>query len=141
MLYNRGVNKIALQLTEVIATEKNYNISRLLDFYGEMLPDRQRLAVSLYYNDDLSLSEVAEELGISRQGVRASLKRSEETLCGWEAKLGLAARFEETLKSCKELRKLAEIARRDGQNSNNKELVQVADRVTAFTEQLEKEIT
>ena len=91
-MYNRGVNENALQLTEVIATEKNYNISRLLDFYGEMLPDRQRLAVSLYYNDDLSLSEIAEELGISRQGVRASLKRSEEALCSWEEKLGLAAR-------------------------------------------------
>ncbi|MBQ7847547.1 MAG: DNA-binding protein, partial [Clostridia bacterium] len=42
----------------------------LLDFYGELLTERQRELADLYYNDDLSLSEVAEECGITRQGVR-----------------------------------------------------------------------
>ena len=58
-----------------------------------MLTERQADTVELYYNDDLSLSEVGTELGISRQGVRDNLKRAEAILYDVESKLGLAARF------------------------------------------------
>ena len=53
---------------------KNLEIALLFDFYGEMLTDKQRDVVELYYNDDLSLSEIAENEGITRQGVRDSIK-------------------------------------------------------------------
>lgn len=70
--------------------EKDLNISFLLDFYGEVLPENQRDILDLYYNEDLSLSEIAENRGISRQGVRHNLKRGEDQLIFLEEKLGLA---------------------------------------------------
>ncbi|MBQ2932893.1 MAG: YlxM family DNA-binding protein [Clostridia bacterium] len=73
--------------------EKNVEISLLFSFYGKMLTDRQADTVELYYNEDLSLSEVGAELGISRQGVRDNLKRAEAILYDTEKRLGLAERF------------------------------------------------
>ena len=75
--------------------EKNIEISLLFDFYGQLLSDKQHEAVMLYYNDDLSLAEISEHLGITRQGVRDSIKRAEATLLEMEDKLGLAKRFRE----------------------------------------------
>ena len=63
---------------------KNLEISMLLDFYGEMLTDKQREVVSLYYNEDLSLAEIASIAQITRQGVRDSIKRGEATLIDME---------------------------------------------------------
>ena len=60
--------------------EKNLNVSILLDFYGAMLTEKQREAVEYYYNDDLSLSEIADNQGISRQGVRDAINRAEALL-------------------------------------------------------------
>ena len=74
---------------------KNMEIALLLDFYGEMLTEKQKDMVELYYNDDLSLSEIAENAGISRQGVRDSIKRAEGQLLEMEERLGLARRFRE----------------------------------------------
>lgn len=75
--------------------EKDLRISLLLDFYGEILTEKQREVVAFYYNDDLSLAEIAEHAGISRQGVRDAIKRGEATLLFMEEKLGLARRFGE----------------------------------------------
>ena len=72
--------------------EKDWNISYLLDFYGEMLPEKKRSVMDLYYNEDLSLAEIAEQIGISRQGVRDIVKKTEEELFFWEERLGLAKR-------------------------------------------------
>ena len=47
--------------------EKNLEVGLLLDFYGDILPERRREMIELYYNDDLSLAEVAEQLGVTRQ--------------------------------------------------------------------------
>jgi predicted DNA-binding protein YlxM (UPF0122 family) len=69
--------------------EKVLEISMLYDFYGQMLTDKQRDIIELYYNDDLSLGEISESLGISRQGVYDMLKRSEKILYGYEEKLCL----------------------------------------------------
>ena len=60
--------------------EKNLDISILLDHYGEMLTEKQREVIDLYYNQDLSLAEIAEQEGISRQGVRDNIKRAEAQL-------------------------------------------------------------
>lgn len=72
---------------------KNLEISVLLDFYGEMLTEKQRDVVELYYNEDLSLSEIAAHSQITRQGVRDSIKRAEGILLDLEERLGLAKRF------------------------------------------------
>ena len=73
--------------------EKNVEISLLFSFYRNMLTERMADTVDLYYNEDLSLSEIGSHLGISRQGVRDNLKRAEAVLYATEEKLGLAARF------------------------------------------------
>jgi len=73
--------------------EKNLEMSQLLDFYGETLSERKLSVMSLYYNEDLSLAEVADEIGISRQGVRELIKKAEKELTELEEKLGLAERF------------------------------------------------
>ncbi|MCL2035630.1 MAG: putative DNA-binding protein [Oscillospiraceae bacterium] len=72
---------------------KNLDISVLLDFYGDMLTEKQREVVQFYYNEDLSLAEIAEHSAITRQGVRDSIKRAESQLLDYEEKLGLYSRF------------------------------------------------
>ncbi len=73
--------------------EKNVEISLLLSFYGNILTPKQLDAATLYYNEDLSLSEISEILGITRQGVRDNVKRAEAVLYQMEEKLGLCKRF------------------------------------------------
>lgn len=73
---------------------KNLQIAVLLDYYGELLTEKQRDFISLYYDEDLSLAEIAENEGITRQGVRDSIKRAEALLFEMEEKLGFAKRFE-----------------------------------------------
>ena len=75
--------------------EKNLNISLLLDFYGDILTERQNEMLNMYYNEDCSLSEIADNFSISRQGVRSVLKKGETILVEMEDKLRLAARFVE----------------------------------------------
>jgi Uncharacterized protein conserved in bacteria len=72
---------------------KDLRITFLLDFYGDMLTDKQREVVEAYYNEDLSLAEIASEKGITRQGVRDAIKRAEQQLIEMEERLGLAKRF------------------------------------------------
>lgn len=74
---------------------KDLNISMLYDFYGDLLTEKQQEVIELYYNEDLSLAEIAAHSGITRQGVRDSIKRAEFQLSEFEMQLGLAARFEE----------------------------------------------
>lgn len=73
--------------------EKNLQIGYLLDFYGDILPERKRSVMEMYYNEDLSLSEIATEIDISRQGVRDIIKKTEEELYFYEEKLGLAEKL------------------------------------------------
>lgn len=70
-----------------------YRMALLYDFYGDMLTDRQKEFYDLYYNEDLSLSEIAENYGISRQGVRDVIVRAEATLTELEDKTGIIRRF------------------------------------------------
>ena len=85
----------------------NIQITLLLDLYGEALTQKQRDYLEYYYNDDLSLSEIAENEGITRQGVRDAVKRAEAVLFDMESKL----RFSEKLASIYEgLDSIAECA-------------------------------
>lgn len=70
--------------------------SLLLDFYGELLTEKQRECCELHFNEDLSLTEIAEQCGISRQGVWDNLRRAEAALEEIEEKTGLIRRFSET---------------------------------------------
>ena len=73
--------------------DKNLRMALLFDFFGDLLTEKQRTYFDLYYNDDLSLSEIAQQTGISRQGVRDNLIRAEHILCEYEEKTGIVERF------------------------------------------------
>ena len=77
------------------STVKNqtYRMTMLFDFYGDILTERQRELFDLYYNEDLSLAEIAENCGISRQGVRDVIVRAEAAMTELEDKTGLVKRF------------------------------------------------
>ena len=70
-----------------------YRMTMLFDFYGELLTDRQKEFFDLYYNEDLSLAEIAENYGISRQGVRDVIVRAEGIMTEMEDKTGIIKRF------------------------------------------------
>ncbi len=73
--------------------DKNVQIGLLFSFYRNMLTDRQTECIDLYYNEDLSLAEISEHLGITRQGVRDNIKRAEHTMYDTEERLGLVSKF------------------------------------------------
>lgn len=77
--------------------------SMLLDFYGELLTEKQRTCFDLHYNEDLSLSEIAEMLGISRQGAWDNIRRAEMAMEDVEKKTGLIGRFEENRSALEQL--------------------------------------
>lgn len=83
-----------------------YRMAMLFDFYGDLLTDRQKEFYDLYYNDDLSLAEIAENYEITRQGVRDIIVRAERTLEDVEEKTGLIRRFHETREATAQLRAL-----------------------------------
>ena len=87
---------------------KDLSISYLLDFYGQMLTDKQREVTEFYYNDDLSLAEIADHCHSTRQGVRDSIKRAEAQLREYEEKLGLARRFVEIQNGLDEITRCAQ---------------------------------
>lgn len=90
---------------------KNLRMSMLYDFFGDLLTDKQREYFDLYYNADLSLSEIAENEGISRQGVRDVILRAEKILTDTEEKTGVVARWDEVQAIAgKALEKLSEIS-------------------------------
>lgn len=72
---------------------KNLYISALLDVYGAFLNDKSRALTEYYYNDDLSLSEISENEGITRQGVRDQIKRAEAQLLSLEEKCHYCEKF------------------------------------------------
>lgn len=84
-----------------------FEMTLLFDFYGELLTEKQQEYFDLYYNGDLSLSEIAEADGITRQGVRSVLKRAEETLTDTEEKTGLVGRFGEQRRVVSKIETLA----------------------------------
>lgn len=82
---------------------KNLEITILLDFYGDMLTPKQREFLDYYYNEDLSLAEIAANVGITRQGVRDAIKRAECQLIEMEQRLGLVERFKDVQSGLEEI--------------------------------------
>jgi hypothetical protein len=83
--------------------DKNVKVSLLLDIYGKLLTDKQYQMLDDYYNNDLSLAEVAENVGITRQAVRDNLLKGEKNLNEYESKLGLLKKSLKNKKALKEI--------------------------------------
>ena len=100
--------------------DSRLNRSMLLDFYGELLTEKQRECFDLHYNEDLSLSEIAEQLGISRQGVWDNIRRAEAAMQEMEEKTGLIRRNEETREALESIReqliKLGDVSEGEAKN-------------------------
>ena len=84
--------------------EDRMTISLLLDFYGTLLTERQRECYALHHEDDMSLSEIAEELSISRQAVHDNIERAKASMEGYEQKLHLIEQYLLRRKIVKELK-------------------------------------
>ncbi|MBR2901440.1 MAG: hypothetical protein IKC39_04270 [Clostridia bacterium] len=94
-------------------------ISRLIDIYGNALSERQKDVVDLYYNEDLSLAEISENCGITRQGVRDAIRHGVETLRSLESALG----FE------KKLKRISVLASEIKQNGDIDEVKRLAESI------------
>lgn len=108
---------------------KDLNITILLDVYGQLLTEKQRFAIDMYYNEDLSLAEIAEEIDISRQGVRESVKQGEKHLLEYEEQLGVVKRFKNISAQLEELDTLLKEVDFEGK-----------DRILEISEKISEEI-
>lgn len=106
--------------------EKLVRIGILIDFYGKLLSEKQYQVMDLYYLNDFTLSEIGEELGVSRQSVFDTLKRSEEKLDSYENELGLVAKFYSSQDTIREIRKIAAEIYEIGKKEANKKIMDKA---------------
>ncbi len=117
-----------------------YRMALLYDFYGDMLTDRQKEFYDLYYNEDLSLSEIAENYGISRQGVRDVIVRAEASLTELEDKTGIIRRFHVMQDQLKELLSDVDaIAQRNARQYQDDEIEVLTERISAVLNKLKQE--
>ncbi len=109
---------------------KNLEISYLLDFYGDVLTEKQRDVMEQYYNDDLSLAEIADNSGITRQGVRDSIKRGESIVLDLEEKVGFARRYQAVHQGVNQIESLAkEIRFANSGYGSNAEIDKAVDKI------------
>ena len=85
----------------------------LFDYYGDLLTERQKMCFDLHYNQDLSLGEIGEILGISRQGVHDNLSRTEALLRNMEAKTGCVSRDQACRKAVGTIAEAAKLLRQN----------------------------
>ena len=116
-----------------------YRMAMLFDFYGDVLTDRQKEFYDLYYNEDLSLGEIAENYGITRQGVRDVIVRAEAVLTELEDKTGLIKRFHATRRQLEQLLRDADRMVELTARQDSEELEDLALRVRDGVEALLKE--
>jgi len=100
-------------------------MTMLFDFFGDLLTDKQREYFDLYHNEDLSLSEIAEKAGITRQGVYDIITRAEKSLVEMEQKTGVVSRWRETRAELDRAEKIArELLRSYGDDTESAALAQ-----------------
>ena len=118
--------------------EELKEISFLYDFYGELLPEKQRDLFRFYHEDNLSLSEIAEEFNMTRQGVYEAVRRAEEKLKSYESKLGLLEKFalrEEVLHQIdEELQALLAVHRKSPVGQQLEEVSRILQKLTRSME-------
>ena len=110
------------------------------DFYGDMLTDKQRDMIEQYYDQDLSLSEIAENAGISRQGVRDSVKRAEMQLIEMEDRLGVVAKVKVIQASLELIEQHADSICKTAVAHDEKEIEDDASNLLLLIEKLRKHI-
>ena len=107
---------------------KDLKITFLLDFYGDMLTEKQREVVEAYYNEDLSLAEIAQDRDITRQGVRDAIVRAESVLRDTEDRLRLVRRYAGIQKDADQIAQAAQrIMAANSVGSRNAEIARQAD--------------
>ncbi len=109
--------------------DKILQMNLLFDFYGQLLTEKQKEVLQLYYSYDLSLGEIAEQLEVSRQAIYDTIKRTEKILYNYEKKLGLVNKFTTTKLRIQEILKIIE------KIENNQHLI---DRKFDFIKEVEK---
>ena len=116
---------------------KNMEIAFLFDFYGDMLTDKQRDVIDLYYFNDLSLAEIAENEGITRQGVRDAIKRAEAQMLEMEDRLHLAGKFRDMREGFDTIRNAArEILEINDRHGFSRDIDERARRISDLSLQL-----
>jgi predicted DNA-binding protein YlxM (UPF0122 family) len=116
---------------------KDLRVSILLDFYGEILTGTQRETVDAYYNQDMSLSEIAGDRGISRQGVRDAIKRAEQLLIDMEDRLGLVKRFQDVQRALADICDCAlEIQELNAKNGGVEEIDRDAQSILEYAQEI-----
>lgn len=117
-----------------------YRMAMLYDFYGDLLTDRQKEFYDLYYNEDLSLAEIAENYGITRQGVRDVIVRAEAILTELEDKTGIIKRFHKMQQQFLEVEEAVNaIAQRNDQRWQDDEVEIQCNRIRGVLDQLKQE--
>ena len=107
-------------------------LAYLLDFYGDALENRTQSIMRAYYEDDLSLAEIADCEGISRQGVRHIIKKGEDQLEFLEEKLGLASHYEELNLAVKKLDAVKEILIKHGDEKSLQASTMLSEVITTI---------
>ena len=110
--------------------QKSLEIGYLLDFYGELLNERRRTVLDMYYNEDMSLSEISESLGITRQGARDLIKKAGDELLNFEEKLGVAKKFRRVC----ECTDSAERIIRNNSTDNSEKLLSIVSEIRQIIE-------
>lgn len=118
--------------------EKNMRIAYLLDFYEDLLDPHIRGVMRAYYDDDLSLSEIASGEGISRQGVRHLIKKGEESLEFFESNLALVKRHEELVDAAESLLKISGRLDESGLTNEAEKIRRVAQVITKGNQDVPK---
>ncbi|MCI8477392.1 MAG: DNA-binding protein [Oscillospiraceae bacterium] len=117
-----------------------YRMALLYDFYGDMLTERQKEFYDLYYNEDLSLTEISENYGITRQGVRDVIVRAEGILTELEDKTGIIRRFHKMQAQFREIEAAVDsIYRRNEEKHQDDELELLCERIRGVLAQLKQE--
>lgn len=123
MCYNFDCKVKNLTTEWGITMPKNLKVAELLDIYGNLLNEKQRTSLEFYYYEDLSLSEIAENIGVSRQGVRDVIKRAENFLFFAEQELKLLQKRESFIE-------VIELLKQQDVNNEVKELVSKLENLT-----------
>ncbi|MFI3252847.1 MAG: sigma factor-like helix-turn-helix DNA-binding protein [Eubacteriales bacterium] len=118
---------------------QTYRMAMLFDFFGEVLTERQQEFFQLYYDEDLSLSEIAQRFDITRQGVRDVVSRAENILLDLEVKTGLVARFHTTREQLQELSQISQELTAYADRSKDLQLVELAKQLNQNLENLQRE--
>ncbi len=117
-----------------------YRMALLYDFYGDMLTDRQKEFYDLYYNEDLSLAEIAENYGITRQGVRDVIVRAEAILTELEDKTGIIKRFHKMQEQFAQMETAVDaIAARNDERWQDDEVETLCNQLKGVLSQLKQE--